>query len=926
MRLTHRTLRQYIALVCSLTAVGGISDRVAAQRVEASVQAETNQAETKERPSKPPALDETLVTPRPTPIAPAEAIPLPPEGAAATKPADASPTSTGTASNPTSLSLLSVGIQVGKRPVIDSVRVRGAENGETAIGFDDWLVPFDEVVSALRITVNPLGDGQLELRSPDLLVRIDPKNLKIDSELGLVLRIKDIKQLFGVEAEFDIVRYAIVFIPPSGNRPASRLRQPTTKAAFLEGLPIASPSAVSLSAVSQTTTFSSTPGSGTNLGSTLTALGTLAGGSWYVRTNQADLLNSRSWQLNEAQYFRQTDFSDIVVGSQPTFWQSQSGQQYWGITTVQRSGFTPSRFYSGGFLPQQRLSSSEIGRTVTGEAAPGTLVQLVQGVGDEVIAETIVDSSGIYRFENVPIALGGISNYRVKLYPNGRLTATPEIREANFATLPGQLSQGTSAWIASVGLNRNTSRDNFFGGLSDFRGGAAYRLGVTESLTLGAGVVYDRALMGYSELFFQPTRIPLQIAFAGLMGADGGMKYTANLLYRPSQQWEFRLDADDLSQRFQLDWRALPSIRFRFSGNSREDALAVGMTLSQRFGKLFTFADVNYDTNNRVRWTVSSYLDRWQFINQGSEIFTNTELIYNFNSLSTGSSLQLGYETRNSGNYLASLGWRYRSPARTFDGRNLWELELGYGLNARGSGLIASAATNVLPGIAVRLRYEGVSALSDGSSFRLEVSPSFNLTPRLTPSDPNIDRLRNEGGIFVQPFLDANNNGRLDGNEAVQTEELEALLRVNDLSIRNFTPYLAPTGTFLRLAPGRYRVDLDPAGYPIDWKPSEAAYAVEVSAGGYTSLQIPFTRSYAVTGVVVTRSGQPMGGAKVEAVPTGTGKKVLSVTNGAGVFFLEGLAQGSYNLLVDSQPTQPDVLRIDAKSESLQEVTLQQGR
>ncbi|MBD2019688.1 carboxypeptidase regulatory-like domain-containing protein, partial [Leptolyngbya sp. FACHB-36] len=507
-----------------------------------------------------------------------------------------------------------------------------------------------------------------------------------------------------------------------------------------------------------------------------------------------------------------------------------------------------------------------------------------------------------------------------------RLTATPEIREANFSTLPGQLSKGASAWIASVGFNRATSSDRFFSGLADLKGGASYRLGVTEDLTLGAGVVYDRALLGYSELFFQPTKIPLQIAFSGLMGANGGLKYNANVLYRPSQKWEFRLDADDLSQRFQVDWRLLSGISFKVAGNTRENALSAGLTLSQRFGSLFTFADVSVDTNNRVRWTLSSYLARWQFINQGSEIFTNSDLIYNFTSLSDGHSLRVGYETRNSQDSLASLGWRYRSPARTFDGRTLWELELGYGFGSRGSGLIASAATNVLPGVVMRLRYESISVLSDSSSFRLEVSPSFNLTPRLTPSDPNIERLRNEGGIYVQPFLDGNNNGQLDGNETAYAEDMQTLLRVNDQSIRNFTPHLTSTGLFLRLPPGRYRVDLDPAGYPIDWKPAEFAYGVEVSAGGYTSLPIPFTRSYSVTGVALDRSGQPMGGAKVEAVPTGTGKKVLSVTNGAGVFFLEGLAQGSYNLLIDNQPTQPDILRINAKSESLQEVTLQQGR
>ncbi|MEM1394766.1 MAG: hypothetical protein AAGG00_16050 [Cyanobacteria bacterium P01_H01_bin.150] len=178
------------------------------------------------------------------------------------------------------------------------------------------------------------------------------------------------------------------------------------------------------------------------------------GGSWYVRTNQPTLTDRQTWNITEAQYLRQTPNSDYVVGSHPTFWRNQGGQ-FWGVTTVQRFCYTPPNSVAGGFSPNQRMRSNQIGRTISGEAAPGTLVQLTQGFGDNVIAEILVDSSGIYRFEDVPTAgsgignIGGINNYRVRLYPDGQLTATPEIREAVFASLPGQLNKGTSALIVS---------------------------------------------------------------------------------------------------------------------------------------------------------------------------------------------------------------------------------------------------------------------------------------------------------------------------------------------------------------------------------------------------------------------------------------------------------------------------------------------
>lgn len=72
------------------------------------------------------------------------------------------------------------------------------------------------------------------------------------------------------------------------------------------------------------------------------------------------------------------------------------------------------------------LQAAAIGRIISGKAEPGTLVRLVQGFGDRVIAEILVDSSAIYRFENIKTEnqfLG--NNYRVLLYPQGRLTAQP---------------------------------------------------------------------------------------------------------------------------------------------------------------------------------------------------------------------------------------------------------------------------------------------------------------------------------------------------------------------------------------------------------------------------------------------------------------------------------------------------------------------
>ncbi len=824
--------------------------------------------------------------------------------------------------------LLPVGLNLGKRNVNESTLIRGYEDGSKAVNFDNWLLPFDDVLSALKITKTTLDDGQLELRSPGLVKRINPKDLKTDAELGLVISVADIKNILGVPTEFDIAKYAVVFNPPWLGLRNKRGTRQAELPVILDGLTQVNSPGFSFSTIGQSVNVSGT-GNNTNTQGNLTAIGTMLGGSWYLRTNQPSLTDRQTWNINEAQYLRQTPKSDYVVGSHPTFWRNQGGQ-FWGMTTVQRFGYTPLETVGGGFSPSQRMRSNQIGRTISGEAAPGTLVQLTQGFGDNVIAEVLVDSSGIYRFEDVPTAgsgisnIGGSNNYRVRLYPNGQLTATPEIRDAIFASLPGQLNKGTSALIVSSGLNRENTQNSLLGNFNDFRGGVAYRLGVSEDLTLGTGVIYDKSMLGLGELFYQPSGFPLEVAFSGLLGTDEGLEYNADIRFRPSNNFDLNFNSDRLSQRFRANYRAFRGVSFRASGNTRENALAAGFSYSHSSRNFYTFASADIDTNNNFRWNLNSRLGKLQLRNSGNEINNNSQLSYNFSkSSSTGNSLNLNYETSKENN-LASLNWKYRSKSRNRYGRSLFDFDLGYGIGSQGSGIIASASTAAVPGMNLRLRYQGISTTSDRSSFRIELSPSFYIQPKLALGDTRYERLRGEGGLLIQPFLDQNGNGKLDKKEKIYTEDLDLLLSLNNKSIKRFRPDTNSNGVLIRTAPDNYRLDLDPAGYPIDWKPTQTAYAVEVAAGGFTQLLLPFIPSYTVAGTVINAEGKAVGGARVEAVVTDKGKekKIMSVTNGAGIFFLENLQQGNYKLLVNDRNANPGEIVIDENSETMQEVEL----
>lgn len=142
------------------------------------------------------------------------------------------------------------------------------------------------------------------------------------------------------------------------------------------------------------------------------------------------------------------------------------------------------------------------------------------------------------------------------------------------------------------------------------------------------------------------------------------------------------------------------------------------------------------------------------------------------------------------------------------------------------------------------MRYDGVSLTSDTASYRIEIGSAVNISPKISPGDTEFENLRSQGGIFMQPFLDRNNNGMRDHNEEIYTQDVELLFMLNNKKLNLNNSKITKQGVFVRLEPGIYRLDLDPVGYPLDYKPTQVSSAINVVPGIYTNVSIPFVASY----------------------------------------------------------------------------------
>jgi len=96
------------------------------------------------------------------------------------------------------------------------------------------------------------------------------------------------------------------------------------------------------------------------------------------------------------------------------------------------------------------------------------------------------------------------------------------------------------------------------------------------------------------------------------------------------------------------------------------------------------------------------------------------------------------------------------------------------------NGFMGALTATIMPGVDIRLRYQDISMVSNETSFFLEFSTNFRLQPKRDRGARYLEQLRGQGGIFVQPFLDKNDNGVHDGSEEIYTKHADLLLLLNN--------------------------------------------------------------------------------------------------------------------------------------------------
>jgi hypothetical protein len=397
------------------------------------------------------------------------------------------------------------------------------------------------------------------------------------------------------------------------------------------------------------------------------------------------------------------------------------------------------------------------------------------------------------------------------------------------------------------------------------------------------------------------------------------IKINTNVIWDGNPNFYATLNNDLKSTRYTFDFQILKHLKFNSNGDLDKDKnFGLGYSSSSRNSS--TSALVNINTNAQLNWSLNQTLGNLSLNHSGNQSSTSSQLSYVFNP---SQSLIFKYETLNSSQNanLLSAYWHYTSPMQTKYGENLWQGELGYRIGSLGTGLYGTLGTTILPGILLQARYEEVSLNSDQSSLSIQLVSSLGFQGGITPSDRQIERFRTQGGLLIKPFLDRNSNGKRDHNEEIYHDNSDFLM-INNEPVISSQLDIHKDKLIIRLPPGIYRIDLDTAGFPPDFQPAISTFAVQVVEGSYTPILIPLQPAYTLVGTLTDSKGNPIAGAKVEAIDNSSKSSVISITNNAGVFYLEQLRQGTYQLKVNTKSVEPNTITIKADANTLQELNL----
>jgi hypothetical protein len=357
-------------------------------------------------------------------------------------------------------------------------------------------------------------------------------------------------------------------------------------------------------------------------------------------------------------YIHQSYQGDVVLGLQKTFWPSKNQHQYWGLTTVEHWGNDRENNH------QQQTNLSQLNYT---NSAP-----------------TLALGSSILTFSG-----GGNHNL-----------AKPVI----------------------VDRDLNTAQQ-----FEDFRGGITYHHGIAKQLTMGVGFVYENSLIGFTQLTYDSNILPIKTTVS-LLAKESGMDFHTHVRFQPTPNFVANYYSDTEKQKFDVNWGVYPGLTLIARGNSKAKSYKAGIQVSIQNNYLSLSATAALDNQQNLQWRLNSQIGRLKFAYSSNQYQSNLELdgqLFDAENLGFQCSAFVKYQTlagKKEQKEFMVWGASIHSPTQVSQNHYQWKLDLGYGTGSEGNGWIANGTLALQPDLFLKLGYQEVSAVSDETKIKLQLS------------------------------------------------------------------------------------------------------------------------------------------------------------------------------------------------------------
>ncbi|PWV56618.1 hypothetical protein [Chitinophaga sp. S165] len=528
--------------------------------------------------------------------------------------------------------------------------------------------------------------------------------------------------------------------------------------------------------------------------------------------------------------------------------------------------------------------------TLSNFTDPGWTVELY--INNALVDYTVADAAGFYTFQ-VPLVYGN-SQLRLRFYgPWGE----ERFQEENISIPFNFVPSGELEYTASAGVAEDTMHSKL--------GRVQANYGVTNTITVGAGVEYLSSIRGANTLPFVTTsmRIVSNLLFSGEY--THGVRARGILSYRSQNNLQAELNYT----RYRRDQKAI------IYNWLEERKAVISKPFNAKNFSLFTRLTVDQIILPRSYYTTTEWLMSGALYNIGTSLSTYAIFIKDEDPF-VYSNLALTFRIPGRIMLTPQAQYEYNShrfmAVRCEAGKYLFRngyLNVSYEKNYR----------NGITNYGIGLRYDfsfaqiGFSVWRNNNltTFVESARGSFIYDGEAGYAGTNNRSSVGSGGVVFVPFLDINNNEKFDkGEPRVAGLQLKynggrriSNLRDTSIAILDMEPY------------ANYLFELETGGFEsVSWQIRKPAVRVAIEPNQLRRIDVPVSVLGEVSGMVYLKEDsllKEQGGIKICIYKSDSTLVKCIVTESDGYFNYMGLGPGDY--VIQPDPAQLKKLKLRTK-------------